>query len=276
MGQPWPHLSFISRSFQTNIITFLQQIYVKKVHPVYGAWIRTHDLQNMSTECFIRCACDWNIWSGFALMKTATLIFGTSDRVRTNLVSGRQMANFSTFQNPKWDTKLTILDVTVSMCLSWTYHHIVWVFAIKMFKISLLWKRVAYFGLKKSRKHECTNIKIMLTPKLRYPSFNHSDWLKFWLVQPIGMLKMSVAWLYSGNYFCRVRSRAAAPSKLYSKDPSFTETSFDWIACHRSGLTKPCVDRKLFNNCFTYLIKPRISHLMRPCLWPGANIINKF
>ena len=58
-------------------------------------------------------------------MKTATLIFGTSDRVRTNLVSGRQMANFSTFQNPKWDTKLTILDVTVSMCLSWTYHHIV-------------------------------------------------------------------------------------------------------------------------------------------------------
>ena len=34
-------------SFHTNI-TFLQQINVKNVHPVYGAGIQTHDLQNMS------------------------------------------------------------------------------------------------------------------------------------------------------------------------------------------------------------------------------------
>ena len=36
------------RSFQINIITNLQQINVKNVHPVYSARIRTHDLQNMN------------------------------------------------------------------------------------------------------------------------------------------------------------------------------------------------------------------------------------
>ena len=161
---------------------------------------------------------------------------------------------------------VSFMDLS-SYCLSICYKDVQNIFAMK--KGCLLW-------IEKITKTWVHYYKNNVNPKLRYPSFNHSDWLKFWLVQPIGMLKMSVAWLYSGNYFCRVRSRAAAPSKLYSKDPSFTETSFDWIACHRSGLTKPCVDRKLFNNCFTYLIKPRISHLMRPCLWPGANIINKF
>ena len=34
-------------AFQTNI-KFLQQIYVKNVHPVYGAGIWTNDLHNMS------------------------------------------------------------------------------------------------------------------------------------------------------------------------------------------------------------------------------------
>ena len=34
-------------SFQIHI-TILQQIYVKNVHPVYGAWIRIQDLQDMS------------------------------------------------------------------------------------------------------------------------------------------------------------------------------------------------------------------------------------
>ena len=29
-------------------LQFLQQIYVKNVHPVYGAGIRTHNLQNVS------------------------------------------------------------------------------------------------------------------------------------------------------------------------------------------------------------------------------------
>ena len=47
----WPtpaSFSFIFGLFQTNIITILQQIYVKNVHPVYGAGIRTHDLWNVS------------------------------------------------------------------------------------------------------------------------------------------------------------------------------------------------------------------------------------
>ena len=35
------------RSFQTTI-EFLQQMYVKNVHPGYGAGIRTHDLWNVS------------------------------------------------------------------------------------------------------------------------------------------------------------------------------------------------------------------------------------
>ena len=39
---------FIYGLFQANINTIFQQINVKNVHPVYGAGIRTHDLQNMS------------------------------------------------------------------------------------------------------------------------------------------------------------------------------------------------------------------------------------
>ena len=38
-GPTRPLLSFYFQSFQTNIITFLQQIYVQNVHPVYGAGI---------------------------------------------------------------------------------------------------------------------------------------------------------------------------------------------------------------------------------------------
>ena len=49
MGQPQPLLSFIFGLFkQTSLLQFLQQIYVKNVHPVYGARIRTHNLGNMS------------------------------------------------------------------------------------------------------------------------------------------------------------------------------------------------------------------------------------
>ena len=42
--------SFIAylRSSQTNIISILQQKYVKNVYPVYGAGIQTHDLWNVS------------------------------------------------------------------------------------------------------------------------------------------------------------------------------------------------------------------------------------
>ena len=40
--------SFIFGLFQTNINTILHRINVKNVHPVYGTWIRTHDLQNVS------------------------------------------------------------------------------------------------------------------------------------------------------------------------------------------------------------------------------------
>ena len=36
------------RSFQTNIITILQEKYVKNGDPVYGAGIRIHNLRNMS------------------------------------------------------------------------------------------------------------------------------------------------------------------------------------------------------------------------------------
>ena len=36
--------SFIFDLFQTNIDTFLQQMNVKYVHPVYGAEIQTHNL----------------------------------------------------------------------------------------------------------------------------------------------------------------------------------------------------------------------------------------
>ena len=40
--------TFIFGLFQTNFNTILQPINVKNVHPVYGAGIQTHDLQNMS------------------------------------------------------------------------------------------------------------------------------------------------------------------------------------------------------------------------------------
>ena len=39
---------FIFGLFKQISLQFLQQIYVKNVHPVYGAGIRTHNLQNVS------------------------------------------------------------------------------------------------------------------------------------------------------------------------------------------------------------------------------------
>ena len=39
MGQPRPLLMFIFGSFKQTPLQFLQQIYVKNVHPVYGAGI---------------------------------------------------------------------------------------------------------------------------------------------------------------------------------------------------------------------------------------------
>ena len=47
MGQPWPLLRLFL-VFSNKHYKFLQQIYVKNVHPVYGTRIQTHDLQNMS------------------------------------------------------------------------------------------------------------------------------------------------------------------------------------------------------------------------------------
>ena len=44
MGQPWPLLSIIFGLFKQTSLQILQQIYVKNVHPVYGARIRTQDL----------------------------------------------------------------------------------------------------------------------------------------------------------------------------------------------------------------------------------------
>ena len=42
-------LSFIMGLFkQTSSLHILQQIYMKNVHPVYGAGIRTHNLWNIS------------------------------------------------------------------------------------------------------------------------------------------------------------------------------------------------------------------------------------
>ena len=46
MGHPRPLFSLFS-TFQANITIFTTN-YVKNVHPVYGAGIRTHNLQNMS------------------------------------------------------------------------------------------------------------------------------------------------------------------------------------------------------------------------------------
>ena len=47
-GQSPASFSFIFGLFQTNINAILQQINVKKVHPVYATGIQTHDLQNVS------------------------------------------------------------------------------------------------------------------------------------------------------------------------------------------------------------------------------------
>ena len=46
LGHSRPILVF-SRLFKQTL-QFLQQIYVKNVHPVYGASIRTHNLQDVS------------------------------------------------------------------------------------------------------------------------------------------------------------------------------------------------------------------------------------
>ena len=48
MGKPRPLLSFIFGHYKQTSLQFLQQIYVKNVHSVYGAGILTHDLHNMS------------------------------------------------------------------------------------------------------------------------------------------------------------------------------------------------------------------------------------
>ena len=45
IGQPRPLFRLFSVFFYNK---FLQQIYVKKVHPVYSARIQTHDLGNVS------------------------------------------------------------------------------------------------------------------------------------------------------------------------------------------------------------------------------------
>ena len=48
MNQPRPLFSFIFGLFKQISSQFFQQIYVKNAHPVYGAWIPSNDLQNMS------------------------------------------------------------------------------------------------------------------------------------------------------------------------------------------------------------------------------------
>ena len=47
MGQPQPLFRLFS-VFQTNITNFYNKYMWKNAHPVYGAGIRTHDLQDMS------------------------------------------------------------------------------------------------------------------------------------------------------------------------------------------------------------------------------------
>ena len=46
-GQPRPLFRLFFGLFKQTL-QFLQQIYVKNVHPVYGAGIRTHDLWNVN------------------------------------------------------------------------------------------------------------------------------------------------------------------------------------------------------------------------------------
>ena len=43
-----PLLLFIFGLFKETSLLFLQQMFVKNVHPVYSAGIRTHDIRNMS------------------------------------------------------------------------------------------------------------------------------------------------------------------------------------------------------------------------------------
>ena len=51
------------------------------------------------------------------------------------------------------------------------------------------------------------------------------------------------------------------------KDSSFTEISVDLIiASHPNGLTELCVD--MIENLCTYLVQPRIPHLMKPRIRP--------
>ena len=47
-GPTLAFLSFIFGLYKQTSLQFLQQIYVKNVHPECSAGIRTHDLQNMS------------------------------------------------------------------------------------------------------------------------------------------------------------------------------------------------------------------------------------
>ena len=48
MGHPRPLFLFIFVFSNETSLQFLQEICVKNVHPVYGAGIQTHNLQNMS------------------------------------------------------------------------------------------------------------------------------------------------------------------------------------------------------------------------------------
>ena len=48
IGQPRPLLSFIFGLIKQASLQFLQQMYVKNVHPVYDAGIRSHEFRNMS------------------------------------------------------------------------------------------------------------------------------------------------------------------------------------------------------------------------------------
>ena len=48
MGQPRPLLWFIFGIFKQTSLQFLQQMYVKNVHPVYCAGIQTNNLRNVS------------------------------------------------------------------------------------------------------------------------------------------------------------------------------------------------------------------------------------
>ena len=44
IGQPRPLFHLFSVLFKRTLLHFLQQINVRNAHPVYDAWIRTHNL----------------------------------------------------------------------------------------------------------------------------------------------------------------------------------------------------------------------------------------